>query len=752
MQVREEDHFENSSDFRGFHSSMAPAGNFDGRKPWGLDAKGASLGSEALCFEGENIRRSPAEELVSKGYFFPHAKQKHPIEEEVCSGDYRYRRRENGTIRLIAYEGHATHVEIPTAIDGVSVTSLATNLFRDHDELISVLMPDSIEFVGNHVFDGCVNLKNVRLSAALPEVDPTMFLHCFALVDVTLSAPFVRLEGNSFTDAPVACVNLGPFVAALDAKPLGLPNLSQVRVDAGNKTFKTDGKALLSTDGRHLYRLVVPCMVYEVPEGCTDIDERAFDSLTVVEDVVLPESLQRIGRLAFAKTSLSCIRIPSSVEFIGEKAFYHCSKLTQVHLPSTLQRIDVEAFAFSAVQRVELPRALEQLGFRAFDRTPAQTCIGKGGLSIVAANLHLELDSQGGLYRHDVFVELIGQVERYQVRSGTHTIGDEAFKRHQKVREIEVPEGVFTVGEEAFRGNRQLWRIDLPKSLERIGERAFLDTALETLYLSKNVRIIGEDALLVQGDNQLMPKAPLRSLSLDAENPVFYVEEGLFCQRDGSKMGGDSCLLYVGPNDVVKIPHQVTHIANLAFCGVEGIHELYVHGHLKSICTGAFSTAHSIPLVHVEFPKPIEGYRSADFLLPDLSVRYRSPSYLFDAGPAGTVFDFDYYDSWVTHTTNIEKFAPAAFGRLTHPMGLSEHSRALYVNTFVRKGRHICRYFADMGNLEALVWLIDQRLLDENNIEVELETSSREGRTQATACLLELQHRYKPSIGVDFSL
>ncbi len=192
-----------------------------------------------------------------------------------------------------------------------------------------------------------------------------------------------------------------------------------------------------------------------------------------------------------------------------------------------------------------------------------------------------------------MFLELIGQVESYRVRPGTHAVADEAFKRHARVRTVELPEGVFSVGREAFRGNRQLVRVDLPESLERIGERAFLDTSLSTLRLSENVRSIGEDALLVQGDNQLMPRRPLQSISLDAANPVFYLENGLLCQRDGSKMGGDTCLLYVGPDDVVRIPRQVTHVASLAFCGASGVAELHLHGHLHSICNGAFSTARS---------------------------------------------------------------------------------------------------------------------------------------------------------------
>ena len=717
-----------------------------GDDPWAFDHGIRRSPAEGRDFEGAAVRRSPAEELVSKGYFLPYAKRTCGGEELRC-GEYRYRLREDGTARLVSYEGSAEQVDIPAEVDGARVASLATNLFRGHAELRRVSMPDTVEFAGNHVFDGCVNLRSVRLSAALDQVDPTMFLQCGALAEVELPMPLVRLEGNSFSDAPVAHVAFGPLVEALDAKPLGLPHLERVTVDPANEAFSTDGRALMSRDGRHLYRLVVPCRSYEVPAGCTDVDERAFDSLDDLQEVALPEGVRRLGRMG-----LSAVRLPASVEAVGEKAFYHCARLVQAHLPAGCREIGAEAFAFTALARAELPAGLEQLGFRAFDHTPAQARIGEGALGVSPANRCLDLDAEGGLYRHDVFLELIGQVESYRVRPGTHAVADEAFKRHAHVRAVELPEGVFSVGREAFRGNRQLVRVDLPESLERIGERAFLDTSLSTLRLSENVRSIGEDALLVQGDNQLMPRRPLQSISLDAANPVFYLENGLLCQRDGSKMGGDTCLLYVGPDDVVRIPRQVTHVASLAFCGASGVAELHLHGHLHSICNGAFSTARSIPLVHVEFPEPVDGYEAGEFRVPELSSRYRSPSYLFGAGPGGTAFDFEYYDSWVTHAATMREFAPAALYRLQHPMCLSDHTRGLYENIFQRKARQACRYFADQGDLDALAWLAGRGLLDDGAIEAELGTATREGRTQATACLLELQHRLMPAAGVDFSL
>ena len=77
-----------------------------GDDPWAFDHGIRRSPAEGRDFEGAAVRRSPAEELVSKGYFLPYAKRRCEGEELRC-GAYRYRLREDGTARLVSYEGSA---------------------------------------------------------------------------------------------------------------------------------------------------------------------------------------------------------------------------------------------------------------------------------------------------------------------------------------------------------------------------------------------------------------------------------------------------------------------------------------------------------------------------------------------------------------------------------------------------------------------------------------------------------------------
>lgn len=514
----------------------------------------------------------------------------------------------------------------------------------------------------------------------------------------------------------------------------------------------TDGMPV-SVIGSSLFSGHVEIESVSLPESLKAIDDHAFDGCISLSQVNLPNSVESIGMLAFAKTGLTSIRIPASVQFIGEKAFFHCKRLLAVELVPGLKSIGPLAFSYSGVGRAYVPATVVDLGFNAFDLTPAQHHVAENTIVIDPDNRFYRFDG-AGLYREDALIELIGYVSDYEVAEGTRRIKAGACKRHPSLVHIRLPEGLIEVEEEAFRSNRKLRVVDLPESLERIGAHAFVDTSISRLRISKNVVSIGENALLVQGESQVRYHPSLTHVDLDSENPVFYMKNGLLCERNASPDGGDVCLLYIGPDNVVRIPDEVTMIATMAFGGSDGVDELFVHDHVRSFCHGWLSTARTVPRVHVDFGYEVDGCTHGDFLLPSLSSRFRYPTSLFGSRDGKTYFDFDYYDSWVTCTTDIGEFAPAAFERFAHPMGMTEHMRGLYQGIFARKSARICRYFAERGRIDALEMLVGEGLLGLSDIDSELDVAMREGRGQATACLLEMKHRMEPasSGGIDFSL
>lgn len=504
--------------------------------------------------------------------------------------------------------------------------------------------------------------------------------------------------------------------------------------------------------GESLFRDRVDLFSVVISDGVRVIEPHAFDGCSSLTSALLPASLERVGAFAFAKTALDSALIPSMVKSIGEKAFFHSKNLSSVVFSDGLEEIGEYAFAHTALGLVDVPASVSNIGFNAFEATPAQRWVDVSLIKIDASNPYYRIDG-AGLYRGDELVELVGDVSDYTIAPGTWSVAAGACKRHPSLATISLPEGVKKIGNDAFRGNRRLVRVDLPESLESIGSHAFADTSVSELRISRSVREIGEGALLTQGENQMTSKARLGSVLLDPSNPVFYIESGLLCERDASPDGGDVCVLYVGPDNIVRIPDAVTTLAPMAFAGADGVDELFVHDHMRAFCHGCLSTARSIPLVHVDFAYDVDGFAHGDFPLPSLSSRFRYLTSLFGSYDGKTFFDFDYYDSWVTCTTDIGEFARAAIVRMRQPMGMSERARSLYEGILMRKGLRVCSYFADLGHLDALELLVDKGLLGLPTIVKALEASTREGNPQATACLLEMKRRMEGGgAELDFSL
>ncbi|MCI2241131.1 leucine-rich repeat domain-containing protein [Adlercreutzia faecimuris] len=546
---------------------------------------------------------------------------------------------------------------------------------------------------------------------------------------------------------------IGPEVEVVEPGPHGPRARLSVAVDPANPRFSTDGRALFSRDGRVLVALIVPCAAYDVPDGCVEVGPRAFDSLDGLERVSLPEGLRRIGRLAFAKSGLAFVAVPGTVDEVGEKAFFGCAALRACLLAEGVRAVGAEAFAQTALERIALPASLRELGRGAFRATPAQRAAHAGAITVDAGNPVLAVDADGGLYRDGAFAELLSCVPAYAVRPGTPRVLDGACLRNATLRAVTLPEGLEAIGDDAFRGARGLREVALPATVRSIGDRALMDTAVRRLRLPRDLGHLGDSALLVQGENPLRSSRPLQDMELDPANPRFYVESGLLCERGAGDGGADKALLYVGPDSRVRIPDAVNRLAPGAFLGATGVDELTVHGHLHSVCAGALSVARSIPLLRVEFPRPLDGWADGEFPVPSLSPRYRTYTHLIGTDAEGTAFQFAYYDSWVSHATAIEELAPAALGRLRRPVRLDGEMAAIYRGILARKQAAVCRLFAQRGDLEALEDLAAWGLLGRDAVEDELRAATRAGNAQATATLLELGcRRGWVGAGLDMSL
>ena len=92
----------------------------------------------------------------------------------------------------------------------------------------------------------------------------------------------------------------------------------------------------------------VPASYCEVEGGealpVKEIGDQAFYDCYALKEVTIPDTIEKIGTLAFAKCGFTEFEIPDSVIEIGGGAFGLCESLTEITVPASVEKLGNMAF------------------------------------------------------------------------------------------------------------------------------------------------------------------------------------------------------------------------------------------------------------------------------------------------------------------------------------------------------------------------------------------------------------------------
>ena len=248
-----------------------------------------------------------------------------PAEETVNSGDYTYRLLPDGAAEITEYRGKAKSLDIPSQLDGHTVTSIGESAFVWCNALTSVTIPEGVTTISDYAFSNCSGLTSVIIPDSVKEIGANPFEGCEKLTAIKVS-----------------------------------PEHEYLAVTDGALVFKPDMRLLsfpMNKQGE-----------YAIPQGIREIGDRAFYNCDGLTSVTIPESVTSIGDSAFTHcSSLTSVTIPSSVTSIGNGAFSLCSGLTSVTIPSSVTSIGFMAFSHcSGLTSVTIPEGVTSIGEGAF--------------------------------------------------------------------------------------------------------------------------------------------------------------------------------------------------------------------------------------------------------------------------------------------------------------------------------------------------------------------------------------------------
>ena len=185
----------------------------------------------------------------------------------------------------------------------------------------------------------------------------------------------------------------------------------------------------------------------------------AFKSNNIIEEVILPDSLEVIDSYAFYQcTKLKKITIQEGVKDINEYAFYNCTSLQSIDLPSSLVNINNHAFYnCNSITSLVIPASVVLIGEGAF-----------GNCSKIES-IVFEGDS----------LETIGNSAFYNLSSLT--------------TEVIIPDSVTYIGSYAFRYTKAEFVLSKDSNVTYIGNSAFEGCGKSSFYLSNKVNYVGSN-------------------------------------------------------------------------------------------------------------------------------------------------------------------------------------------------------------------------------------------------------------------
>ena len=200
-------------------------------------------------------------------------------------------------------------------------------------EVTELVIPHSVQSIGNYAFYNCHELTSANIPASVQEIGDKAFEKCVGLTSVIIDCPTV-----------------GPCFQG---------NTSIKELTIGNNVKNITNSAFYGCTG--LTSVIIPNSV-------TSIGERAFYDCSGLTSVTIGNSVTSIGGWAFSGCSgLTSVTIPNSVTSIGERAFYGCSGITSVTIGNSVTTIGGWAFSgCSGLTSVTIPNSVTSIGKSAF--------------------------------------------------------------------------------------------------------------------------------------------------------------------------------------------------------------------------------------------------------------------------------------------------------------------------------------------------------------------------------------------------
>ncbi len=472
----------------------------------------------------------------------------------------------NGVLTGVSgLSGSDITVDIPSEVNGITVTEIGQDVFKDNKNVGRLIIPDSVTKLGYRMCSGCTALSEVSLPSGLTVIPDEAFDGCSSLRTVNFPDTLKEIRSDAFcgTDltefiAPDSLTDVWAY-AFKDCGALSAVELKNVR-SVGDGAFG-NCTALRSI---------------RLSDKMTELSDHIFDGCSSLADIDMPDNPIAVSFSVLNGTAyynepsnwengvlyvdgyliavnkefapLTEYTVKDGTIVIADDAFSgvgYSSKLKKMTLPTGLYRIGQYAFSkLFSLAEINIPDTVRSIGYGAFSGTgyDADTNYINGGLYIgkwlVAVNnvamtsFTVQEGTVGVADGKDtsLFPTRAQKITVLELPSSLRYIGSRSFAR-LRITELRLPLELQTLGNGAFASCSALNTVNLGdcSELESIGENAFAEAAISEITIPESVVSVGE---LVFNKNTV----DLTVICEVAERPEGWDPDWSYTYRQGTEI------------------------------------------------------------------------------------------------------------------------------------------------------------------------------------------------------------------------
>lgn len=329
-----------------------------------------------------------------------------------------------------------------TVDEGVRI--ICADAFKDRKALHTIILPQTLETIGEESFRGCSNLEAMDVPEKTSRICSSAFRDCISMKSLKVRNGYIKIGERAFEN----CASLESI-----SLPDGLTEIYGGVFNSCKSLVHIDLPKNLTILGESAFSDCVCLEKIEVPEAVVKIDDLAFNGCTNLTKIVLHEGLRKIGKGAFKNCrNLKQIELPISLSSIGDAPFRGCESIKSIHVDPKNRYYKSE------------PNKREGSDHVLFNKNK----------SVIVAYPASSREVQ------------------YDIPDSVTVISDWAFSECKKLNRITIPDSVSEIGEGAFCNCVLLDEVEIPDSVEKIDDCAFRGCAsLEKVVIPSSVKDLG---------------------------------------------------------------------------------------------------------------------------------------------------------------------------------------------------------------------------------------------------------------------